>query len=335
MARISTYVIDGTIVDGDKVIGSDANNDMVTKNYTIGDLVAYFAVSIGDFLVPYNNATDDVDLGTFTISASSLYLSDGVFLNGSPGVSGEALVSQGPGLPAVWSAIVGSQDLLNVLNNGNTADESIILEDASARIVADISGVHNASANVYVKNKSTNNVGQLFSNKATFEDNALQRSVSYLSNEIQYVETIFGNTVTVRPGAYNNQTFVYPNVGGAFTMSVNGIFADLSGNITIPIGPGGGTLLALPFTTDHLASTNNPYVIGDVVYYLGNVYRCIANNDSILPTDPLYWINLSAGFPLVQQPSDWNSTSGNNQILNKPTIGGSVGFEMNFLLMGA
>jgi hypothetical protein len=224
---------------------------------------------------------------------------------------------------------------LNVLNNGNTADESIILEDASARIVADISGVHNASANVYVKNKSTNNVGQLFSNKATFEDNALQRSVSYLSNEIQYVETIFGNTVTVRPGAYNNQTFVYPNVGGAFTMSVNGIFADLSGNITIPIGPGGGTLLALPFTTDHLASTNNPYVIGDVVYYLGNVYRCIANNDSILPTDPLYWINLSAGFPLVQQPSDWNSTSGNNQILNKPTIGGSVGFEMNFLLMGA
>jgi hypothetical protein len=69
-----------------------------------------------------------------------------------------------------------------------------------------------------------------------------------------------------------------------------------------------------------LATTNNQYVIGDVVWYLGNIYRCIANNDSILPTSTLYWTNLGAGFPLVQQPSDWNSTSGNNQILNKPTI---------------
>jgi hypothetical protein len=79
-------------------------------------------------------------------------------------------------------------------------------------------------------------------------------------------------------------------------------------------------LVALPFTTDHLTATNNAYVIGDVVWYLGNVYRCIANNDSILPTAPLYWTNLGAGNPLVAQPSDWNATSGNNQILNKPTI---------------
>ena len=79
-------------------------------------------------------------------------------------------------------------------------------------------------------------------------------------------------------------------------------------------------LVALPFTTDHLTATNNAYVIGDVVWYLGNVYRCIANNDSRLPTSTTYWTNLGAGNPLVEQPSDWNSTSGNNQILNKPTI---------------
>jgi hypothetical protein len=79
-------------------------------------------------------------------------------------------------------------------------------------------------------------------------------------------------------------------------------------------------LLALPFTTDHLSATGNAYAINDVVYYLGNVYRCIANNDSILPTNATYWTNLGAGFPLVEQPSDWSATSGNNQILNKPTI---------------
>jgi hypothetical protein len=90
--------------------------------------------------------------------------------------------------------------------------------------------------------------------------------------------------------------------------------------IAIGGGGGGGALIALPFTTDHLAATGNAYAVGNIVWYNGNVYRCIAANDSILPTNATYWVNLGAGFPTVQQPSDWNSSSGNNQILNKPTI---------------
>lgn len=90
--------------------------------------------------------------------------------------------------------------------------------------------------------------------------------------------------------------------------------------IAIGGGGGGGILVALPFSTDHLTSTGNPYTIGNVVWYLGNVYRCIAANDSILPTNTTYWVNLGAGFQAVERPADWNSTTGNNQILNKPTI---------------
>jgi hypothetical protein len=100
------------------------------------------------------------------------------------------------------------------------------------------------------------------------------------------------------------------------TLNIDGV----SYNWSSIVNPPSGALVALPFTTDHLAATNNPYLIGDIVYYLGNIYRCIAGNDSILPTNAAYWTSLGAGFPLVQQPSDWNSTSGNNQILNKPTI---------------
>ncbi|NBO56656.1 MAG: hypothetical protein EBU84_19155, partial [Actinobacteria bacterium] len=88
-----------------------------------------------------------------------------------------------------------------------------------------------------------------------------------------------------------------------------------------------GTPVALPFTTDHITATGNPYVIGDVVWYSGNLYICIANNDSILPTNASYWTSLGAGNPLVQQPADWNSTSGNNQILNKPTIPTAQGLQ--------
>ena len=120
------------------------------------------------------------------------------------------------------------------------------------------------------------------------------------------------------------------------TVNINGVeywFKDGIADGDLVLKESNAKLVALPFTTDHLAITNNEYVVNDLVYYGGNVYRCIANNDSLTPDlAPLYWINLGAGFPLVQQPADWNSTSGNNQILNKPTITNgtvtSVGLSM-------
>lgn len=81
-----------------------------------------------------------------------------------------------------------------------------------------------------------------------------------------------------------------------------------------------GLKTAIAFSTDHLSSTGNQYVIGNVVWYLSNIYRCIASNDSILPTNTAFWTNLGAGFQTIERPIDWNATSGNNQILNKPTI---------------
>ena len=109
------------------------------------------------------------------------------------------------------------------------------------------------------------------------------------------------------------------------SVAVDGVTITGNGTPSDPLvaiggGGGGGTLIALPFTTDHLSATGNAYAIGNIVWYNGNVYRCIAANDSILPTNTSYWVNLGAGFPTVQQPTDWNATSGNNQILNKPTI---------------
>jgi hypothetical protein len=108
------------------------------------------------------------------------------------------------------------------------------------------------------------------------------------------------------------------------SVAVDGITIVGNGTPADPLvslgGSGGGLKTAIPFSTDHLSATGNAYAINDVVYYLGNLYRCIASNDSILPTNATYWTNLGAGFPLVEKPSDWNATSGNNQILNKPTI---------------
>jgi hypothetical protein len=102
------------------------------------------------------------------------------------------------------------------------------------------------------------------------------------------------------------------------TITGNGTEADPL--VAVGGGGGGGIMTAIAFSTDHLASTGNQYQIGNVVWYNGNIYRCIAANDSILPTNATYWTNLGAGFQTIERPSDWNATSGNNQILNKPTI---------------
>jgi hypothetical protein len=102
------------------------------------------------------------------------------------------------------------------------------------------------------------------------------------------------------------------------TITGNGTEADPL--VAVGGGGGGGIMTAIAFSTDHLSATGNQYVIGNVVWYNGNIYRCIANNDSILPTNATYWTNLGAGFQTIERPSDWNATTGNNQILNKPTI---------------
>jgi hypothetical protein len=108
-------------------------------------------------------------------------------------------------------------------------------------------------------------------------------------------------------------------------VAVDGVTITGNGTTTDPlvaIGGGGGSGLktAIAFSNDHLIATGNEYVVGNVVWYNGNIYRCIANNDSLLPTNTTYWTNLGAGFQTIERPIDWDATSGNNQILNKPTI---------------
>ena len=94
------------------------------------------------------------------------------------------------------------------------------------------------------------------------------------------------------------------------------------GNGSVSIDAVGGTVdyVSTAFNVNHTTATGNPYVVGDRVWYSGNVYQCIANNDAILPTNNLYWVLVAIGNRLRQTPVDWNATTGDFQVLNKPTI---------------
>jgi hypothetical protein len=92
-------------------------------------------------------------------------------------------------------------------------------------------------------------------------------------------------------------------------------------------GGGGAVYVSTEFNTNHVTALGNPYVIGDRVWYNGSVYACIANNDAINPTNPAYWTLQAVGYRLRQTPVDWNATSGDYQILNKPTIPSPQGLQ--------
>jgi hypothetical protein len=236
LAKISTYVIDGTIVDDDKVIGSDANNSMVTKNYTVGDLVAYFAASIGNnYFVPYVNANNDVNLGAFSLLANSITLTNAITVNGSAGLPGQVISSQGSGLPAIWDYPAQTQDLFNVLNIGNTATKSIILDNANSLIELDVQGA-NGTANIYITDKTTPNTSQLSTTFLSLEDSSISTDAVYLSNKIRYNDSV--GFVDILFPYKSNQAFVFPSVGGFVPVSINGNFADSSGNITITTSGG-------------------------------------------------------------------------------------------------
>jgi hypothetical protein len=85
-------------------------------------------------------------------------------------------------------------------------------------------------------------------------------------------------------------------------------------------GGGGGPYVSTEFNANHATALGNQYVIGDRVWYNGSVYACIANNDGINPTNPTYWTLQAVGYRLRQNPVDWNASSGDYQILNKPIL---------------
>jgi hypothetical protein len=127
-----------------------------------------------------------------------------------------------------------------------------------------------------------------------------------------------GYGLTLRTNGVDNavQNILDLVEGTNVTITDNG-----DGSVTIDAaGGGGGELVSTEFNVNHTAATGNPYVIGDRVWYNGNVYRCIATNDALLPTNTLYWTLVGVGYRLRQTPVDWNATSGDYQILNKPTI---------------
>ena len=81
MAKISTYTTDNNVTGADKVIGTDADNMNMTKNFTVSSLAQYVQsaqTGYGHFL---NKTAQSVESGTpIAMRLDTTVLSDGVII---------------------------------------------------------------------------------------------------------------------------------------------------------------------------------------------------------------------------------------------------------------
>ena len=121
MAKIESYPLAPSTISGnDKMIGTDTANNNATKNFTVNQLISYIGFNGG--FVPYTGAVENVNLGSQvlyatggifygTIQATNVNAIGGLLINSSAGSAGQVLVSQGTGVPPIWSSstITGPQ----------------------------------------------------------------------------------------------------------------------------------------------------------------------------------------------------------------------------------
>ena len=88
MARISTYALDASISTDDKLVGTDAEDSNITKNYQIGAFMAFITSNLN-----LDAFADDAAAGVGGIVSGKLYKTSGT--GASPlNVAGIVMVKQ-------------------------------------------------------------------------------------------------------------------------------------------------------------------------------------------------------------------------------------------------
>lgn len=119
MAKISTYAPDSLISVDDKLIGTDAENSNITKNFLVGDLLTFIGSNLTNLpYIPYTGAAANVNLGNYNLTAKYIEAADEIY---STIVGGESV--------DVWNNLTIKNGSVINLNGvtGNPGD--IIISD--------------------------------------------------------------------------------------------------------------------------------------------------------------------------------------------------------------
>jgi hypothetical protein len=79
-------------------------------------------------------------------------------------------------------------------------------------------------------------------------------------------------------------------------------------------------LSATAWSENHNGPTEEPYDLDCFVWFEGNVYKSLSNGNIYPPTNTTHWANLGLGHLLLEEQTDWNSTTGRSFLKNKPNL---------------
>lgn len=127
---------------------------------------------------------------------------------------------------------------------------------------------------------------------------------------------IYDYTDSVDVEITENNTLVEVTIGegithvktDGITIIGDGITTELSA--VVP----SSSLSAIEWDSNHSTSLGNEYLIDDLVFYNGHIYKAKFNNDGIIPTNSVYWTDLGEGYRLQENLVDYSD------VLNTPTI---------------
>lgn len=131
MAKISTYPGPSSPSLSDMLIGTDVNDMLMTKNFTISDIIS---VAGSSTYVPYTGATANVDLGAYDITATTFIKLGGLsteFLKADGSIDSNtyalasSLASYVPYVGATNNLDLGGNDLIatTIIKSGGLATE--------------------------------------------------------------------------------------------------------------------------------------------------------------------------------------------------------------------
>ena len=129
MARISTYALDAAINDADKLIGTDADNNNVTKNFSLEGIAEYVIDKLIDpdsnqALIPVFRNVENVDGDNATRITGSIMYQDTYPTGTQIGIAGNLLVEKNATVYLNLS-VAGESYLLGNVYLGDTPADAI------------------------------------------------------------------------------------------------------------------------------------------------------------------------------------------------------------------
>ena len=156
MARISTYPIDSNVNINDYIIGTDSDNNSITKNYTISSIIALAesSIDLSEVLAVGNTATNNIVL-TGMMTATNLTATAGITNNllyidslGFSGTVNQVLLSTGTATQwgnqviSTWDLNADSGGPLTISNedgvdiNGGTYITTLLSVPATDKVIS-------------------------------------------------------------------------------------------------------------------------------------------------------------------------------------------------------